>query len=144
MKYFSFQEFERSETAYRHGIDNTAPESARKNIAVLVDKVLDPLREAWGKPISVTSGYRCSELNAKVPGASRTSQHMTGEAADISVGNQVDNRRLAQKILDLKLPFDQIINEHDWQWVHVSYRDGHNRHEMLKTVPGGYVKISAL
>lgn len=59
MKYFTFTEMERSDTAVRHAIDNTAPESARKNIAVLVDTVLDPLREAWGKPISVTSGYRC-------------------------------------------------------------------------------------
>lgn len=144
MKYFSFQEFERSDTAYRHGIDNTMPEAAKKNVAVLVDKVLDPLREAWGKPITVTSGYRCKKLNSMLPTASRTSQHMTGEAADVSVGSPIDNRRLAQKLLDLKLPFDQLINEHDWQWVHVSYSAGNNRHEMLKTVPGGYAKISAL
>ena len=144
MRYFTFTQFERSETATKYAIDNSIPDKPKYNVAALVDKVLDPLREAWGKPITVTSGYRCSELNAKTPGASRTSQHMTGEAADISVGNQLDNRRLAQKLLDLKLPFDQLINEHDWQWVHVSYRDGHNRHEMLKTVPGGYVKISAL
>lgn len=144
MKYFSFQEFERSDTAYRHGIDNTMPEAAKKSVAVLVDKVLDPLREAWGKPITVTSGYRCKKLNSMLPTASRTSQHMTGEAADVSVGSPIDNRRLAQKLLDLKLPFDQLINEHDWQWVHVSYSAGNNRHEMLKTVPGGYAKISAL
>ncbi len=52
MKYFSFTEFERSATAERHAIDNTAPETARRNIARLVDKVLDPLRQAWGRPIS--------------------------------------------------------------------------------------------
>lgn len=145
MKYFTFQEFERSETATRHAIDNSIPEAAKANIAALVDKVLDPLREAWGGPVTVTSGYRCPRLNGMLPTASRTSQHMKGEAADISVGSPVDNRRLAQKLLDLGLPFDQIINEHDWQWVHVSYRrDGSNRHEMLKTVPGGYIRIDAI
>lgn len=145
MKYFTFQEFERSETAYRHAIDNSVPEAAKACIAALVDAVLDPLREAWGRPVTVTSGYRCPRLNGMLPTASRTSQHMRGEAADISVGNPLDNRRLAQKLLDLKLPFDQIINEHDWQWVHVSYRaDKPNRHEILKTVPGGYIKINAI
>lgn len=144
MRYFTFQEFERSDTAYKLAIDNTMPEAARKNVAALVDTVLDPLREAWGGPISVSSGYRCPELNRNIKNASKTSQHMTGEAADISVGNPVDNRRLAQKLLDLKLPFDQLINEHDWAWVHVSFRAGYNRHEMLKTVPGGYVKINAV
>lgn len=144
MKYFTFQEFERSETAYRHAIDNSVPEAAKAGIAALVDSVLDPLREAWGRPITVTSGYRCPRLNKAVGGVA-TSQHTKGEAADISVGNPLDNRRLAQKLLDLKLPFDQIINEHDWQWVHVSYRaDKPNRHEILKTVPGGYIKINAI
>lgn len=144
MRHFTFQEFERSEKAYQLAIDNTMPEVARKNVAALVDTVLDPLREAWGGPISVSSGYRCPELNRNIKNASKTSQHMTGEAADISVGNPVDNRRLAQKLLDLKLPFDQLINEHGWAWVHVSYRADNNRHEMLKTVPGGYIKINAV
>ena len=145
MKYFSLTEFSRSDTAGRRGIDNSIPPECRRSIEALVDAVLDPLREAWGKPITVTSGYRCKKLNSMLPTASRTSQHMTGEAADISVGSPIDNRRLAQKLLDLKLPFDQLINEHDWEWVHVSYRaDGSNRGEMLKTVPGGYVKINTI
>ena len=68
MRYFTFQEFERSATAIRHGIDNTIPEQAKKNIAILVDNVLDPLRSWWGKPIIVTSGYRNTELNRLVGG----------------------------------------------------------------------------
>lgn len=145
MKYFTFTEFERSETAYRYGLDNSMPEAAKTAAAALVDNVLDPLRQAWGHPITVTSGYRCPEVNRRVKNSSKTSQHMTGEAADISVGNPVDNRRLAQKLIDLKLPFDQLINEYDWQWVHVSYRNNRpNRHEMLKTVPGGYIKINTI
>ena len=121
MKYFSFQEFERSETAYRHGIDNTAPESARRNIAALVDKVLDPLREAWGKPITVTSGYRCPELNRRVGGVSG-SMHLTGCAADISTGNAVDNRRLYQLVQDLNLPYFELIGKkYDFRWLHIGY-----------------------
>lgn len=131
MKYFSFQEFERSETAYRHGIDNTAPESARRNIAALVDKVLDPLREAWGKPITVTSGYRCPELNRRV-GGSRTSHHMRGMAADISTGNKVENRRLFQLIMDLKLPFTQLIDEKNFSWVHVSLDQEDVKRQVLR------------
>ena len=110
MRYFSFQEFERSETATRHGIDNTAPEWARKNIARLVDDVLDPLRQAWGKPLVIGSGYRCQELNGLV-GGSNTSHHLKGMAADINTGSPTDNRRLFQMVLDLGLPFTQLIDE---------------------------------
>ena len=88
MKYFTFTEFERSETAVRYAIDNTLPEKNKANVATLVDTVLDPLREAWGKPITVTSGYRCPALNAAVGGVS-TSLHQIGRAADITTGNSV-------------------------------------------------------
>lgn len=132
MKYFTFTEFERSATATKYAIDNRAPESAKKNIAALVDNVLDPLRKAWGKPITVTSGYRCPELNRRVGGAAG-SQHQSGMAADITTGNSVDNRRLFQMIQDLKLPFDQLIDENDFSWIHVSHkREGKNRGEVRK------------
>lgn len=131
MKHFSFQEFERSETAYRHGIDNTAPEEARRNIAVLVDRVLDPLREAWGKPLTVTSGYRCPELN-RIVGGARTSHHLRGMAADISTGNRVENRRLFQLVLDLKLPFTQLIDEKNFAWVHISLDPADVKRQVLR------------
>lgn len=132
MKYFSFQEFEHSETATRYAIDNNVPDKLKGNVAALVDMVLDPLREAWGKPITVTSGYRCEELNRRVGGV-KTSQHMTGEAVDITTGNRVENRRLFQLIQELKLPFDQLIDEKNFSWVHVSHRaNGRNRGEVLK------------
>lgn len=131
MKHFSFQEFERSETAYRHGIDNTAPEGARRNIAVLVDRVLDPLREAWSKPLTVTSGYRCPELN-KIVGGAKTSHHLRGMAADISTGNRVENRRLFQMVLDLKLPFTQLIDEKNFAWVHISLDPADVKHQVLR------------
>lgn len=150
MKYFTFQEFERSATATRYAIDNTIPDKLKGNVAALVDNVLDPLREAWGGPIDVSSGYRCPELNRHIDGASKTSQHMTGQAADIRIyvrdadGHKVKdanghaivdktaNRRLFQMIIDLKLPFDQLIDERNFSWVHVSHRaDGKNRGQIL-------------
>ncbi len=131
MKYFSFQEFERSGTAYRHGIDNTMPEAAKKNVAVLVDKVLDPLREAWGKPITVTSGYRCAALN-KAVGGSATSHHCKGMAADLTTGNRVENRKIFQLIIDLGLPFTQLIDEKNFSWVHVSLDPADVKRQVLK------------
>lgn len=124
MRHFTFQEFERSETATRYAIDNTMPEAARKNVAALVDTVLDPLREAWGKPITVTSGYRCAALNKAVSGVP-TSMHLTGHAADITTGNEVDNRRLYQLAQDLHLPcFELIGKKYDFKWLHISHCPG--------------------
>lgn len=152
MKHFTFQEFERSATATRHGIDNSIPEAAKKNIAALVDNVLDPLREAWGGPIDVTSGYRCHALNKAVGGA-KGSQHMAGEAADLRIfvrkngrsgpyvldshGNKIvdeaANRQLFQMIQQSGLPFDQLIDENGMSWVHVSHKArGNNRRESKK------------
>lgn len=124
MKYFTFTEFERSSTATRYGIDNTMPESAKKNVVALVDNVLDPLREAWGKPLRVGSGYRSPELNKAVGGVA-ASQHMSGQAADINTGSREDNRKLFQLAIDLGLPFDQLIWEKGDNtgpdWLHISY-----------------------
>lgn len=132
MEHFTFTEFERSDTATRHAIDNTLPDHLRGNVAALVDNVLDPLRKAWGKPLTVTSGYRCPRLN-KAVGGKPTSQHLRGEAADITTGSPTDNRRLFQLALDLNLPFDQLIDESGFSWLHVSHRaDGRNRRQVLK------------
>lgn len=121
MKYFSFQEFEHSATATRHAIDNAIPDELKNNVAALVDNILDPLREAWGKPITVTSGYRCPQLNKAVGGVA-TSMHLQGRAADISTGNEVDNRRLYQLILDLRLPYFELLGrKYDFKWIHISY-----------------------
>ena len=82
MKHFTFQELTKSATAKRKGIDNSPSMQVRANLAALVENVLDPLREAYGKPIVVTSGYRCEKLNRAVGGAA-SSQHVKGQAADI-------------------------------------------------------------
>ena len=131
MKYFTLNELTRSATARRHGIDNTPPASAVKALHALVDNVLDPLRQAWGGPIRVNSGYRCPLLN-KLVGGTPTSQHQHGEAADITVGSRAANRRLLALIKRLNLPYDQLIDEKDCRWIHISHRTGHNRRLSMK------------
>ncbi len=126
MKHFTLRELTASATAERLGIDNAPTAQAVANLQRLVEHVLDPLREAYGKPIYVNSGYRCAELNRAVGGVA-TSQHLAGEAADITGGNQRENRRLHELIKRLKLPVDQVINEHDFTWLHVSYSPRHRR-----------------
>ena len=132
MRWFTLKEFVKSNTAARLGINNNPSEDVKKNIELLVEKILDPLREKFGKPIIVTSGYRCKELNKAVGGAAK-SQHMSGEAADIrSVEDSKSaNKELFNLIIELDLPFDQLINEHDYDWVHVSYGK-RNRRMILK------------
>lgn len=101
------------------------------NLTALVDNVLDPLREWYGKPIVVNSGYRCPALNKAVGGAT-PSQHMSGQAADIDTGDRQQNKLLFEHIRK-NLPFDQLIDESNFAWVHVSYRaDGRNRNQVLK------------
>lgn len=129
MIYFTLQELTKSNTAIAKKLDNTPDEQAIKNLNTLVDNVLDPLRKLYGKPIIVTSGYRSPEVNRSVNGAT-SSQHALGEAVDISVGSKEENKKLFSLIKD-NLPFDQLINEHDYSWVHVSYRQGRLRKQIL-------------
>lgn len=128
MKYFTIEELTKSPTAKRKGIDNTPNAEVKKNLTALVDNVLDPLREAWGAPIIVTSGYRCGKLNRAIGGA-KASQHMKGQAADIRTVSDkpADNKKLFELIQKLKLPYDQLIDEFGYNWVHVSYSSRHRR-----------------
>lgn len=87
---------------------------------MLVENILDPLRERYGRPIFVNSGYRCPALNKAVNG-SKTSQHVYGLAADITAGSAVKNKVLFKLIQDLNLPFDQLIDEKNYRWIHVSF-----------------------
>ena len=127
MKHFTIEELTRSTTARLRGIDNKPSEQVINNLNALVYYVLDPLREAWGKPIHVNSGYRCRELNKAVGGVP-SSQHMRGEAADITAGSREANRELYSLLRRLNLPVDQAINEKDFSWIHVSYSHRHRRH----------------
>ena len=105
-KNFSYREFEESETAKARGITNVISSfEVRDAIRELTNTVLQPLRDAWGLPLHVNSGYRCPKLNAAVGGVA-TSQHTKGEAADIKAEHPV---KLAQLAYDLGLPYDQMI-----------------------------------
>jgi zinc D-Ala-D-Ala carboxypeptidase len=119
MKYFTINELTSSTLARLRGIDNTPTAAVVQSLNRLVDDVLDPLREAWGAPLRVTSGYRCSALNKAVGGVPH-SQHITGEAADITAGDRAANALLYRRLKSLNLPVDQAINEHDFKWIHVS------------------------
>ena len=132
MKFFTIKELTKSTTAQQKGIKNIPSKEQEQNLIALIENILDPLREAYGKPIIVTSGYRCQKLNSAVGGA-KTSQHLTGEAADIrSVEDTVsENKKLFDLIQKLNLPFDQLIDEYNLNWVHVSYSK-RNRRQVLK------------
>ena len=116
-KYFTIEELTSSTTAAQRQIDNTIPDRLLPNITRLMD-YLDKVREDFGAPISVSSGYRCPELNKAVGGAKK-SQHMEGLAADLSVP---ELSRLFQIIRKMG-GFDQLIWEEPSPhrvWVHVS------------------------
>ena len=150
MKHFTFNEFQRSEVAERNGIDNTIPELAEAHVVELVDILLDPLREAWGGPLVVTSGYRCPELNRAV-GGSETSAHLAGWAADLVPDS--DDPRGVQGLVDFAvewltatgLPFDQLIDERSGgsRWLHIGARNlkGMQRRQMMAYDDGKYTEI---
>lgn len=135
MKYFTIGELVKSDIADQYGINNRCTSEQAGNLKRLIDTVLDPLREAYGKPINISSGYRCEELNnhPKIRG-SKTSDHLKGMAADIygTPWTAEENKRLFELAQELNLPFDQLIDENDMRWVHISHRPGINRHEVRK------------
>jgi zinc D-Ala-D-Ala carboxypeptidase len=126
-KHFTYTEFIRSETAVRRGIENIPDAECITNAVVLCNRVLEPIRDLVGKPIRISSGYRCPELNTLI-GGSETSQHMRGEAVDFEVEG-VNAPDVFWAILDSDIPYDQLIGEFG-EWIHVSYRHD-PRHEAL-------------
>jgi hypothetical protein len=121
---FSLKELTTSDTAIRRGLDNTPNEAVTANLKTLAEKILQPVREHYGKSVKVNSGYRSPEVNAAV-GGSRTSDHCKGQAADIEITG-VANGDLAKYIAE-NYKFTQVILEFytqgipDSGWVHVSY-----------------------
>ncbi len=120
-------------TATSVDADNTPTQEHIANLKRLVDNVLQPLRKMYGKPIKINSGYRSEAVNKKV-GGSPTSSHCKGEAADLDCE---DNAMLFSIICEM-LPFDQVINENNYSWIHVSFRQGNNRKQALKMINGKY------
>lgn len=124
---FDWSEFTKSDTAARLHINNAIRDwLIRDNIKALVDNVLQPLRDAWGGPLFINSGYRCLELNKAVGGVP-TSQHVLGQAADVACTDPLALARLAKR---MKLDYDQMGVYPSF--VHFSYRaDGANRNQVF-------------
>ena len=128
MKYFTIKELSHSETANRKGIDNTPTVDAVVSMTTLINECLDPVRELYGKPITVTSGFRCPMLNKAVGGVN-SSQHVKGEAADL-VGRNDDETRKIFETAKAFGQFDQLLYEKNSKgniWVHISYKASGNR-----------------
>ena len=140
-KNLALAEVMRSETAKRKGISNMPTPEHIENFKLLAEKVFQPIREHFGVPIILSSGYRSKELNTAVGGA-LSSQHCTGEAIDIDMdGTTVKNAEVFNFIKD-NLNFDQFIwefgTDSNPDWVHVSYEStGKQRKQILKAVKSG-------
>ena len=133
-KYFTMKEMTNSSTADNLGFINTPTEIEKQNLNDLVINVLDPLREAYGKPIRVTSGYRCPRLNKAVGGVDN-SQHMKGQAADIQPlqYKEIDNFIKFVRNWCLHNDFDQCIIERSktGKWIHISWRKENRRRKLF-------------
>ena len=142
-QHFALEEFTRSQTAARLGIDNTlnpaffADSLVIANLKNLCTQVLEPLRRHIDKPIVISSGYRCPVLNRAVGGVAN-SQHLTGQAADITIPSVAEAREWMRWIMD-NTSFDQLIlerNSSGTHWLHVSCRTDitQNRHHVISAM----------
>jgi hypothetical protein len=133
-KNFSLYELLVSETAARFSFDEQYEPSEKviSNLDALCKNILQPLRDSLKTPLHVNSGYRCPRVNTAIGGATK-SQHLTGHAADINDFTN-GNEFLLKRIVELKLPFDQVINEFNFRWIHISYDADKNRRQILEAV----------
>jgi zinc D-Ala-D-Ala carboxypeptidase len=133
-KNFTLEEMTKSETALRYDIDNTPNEQEISAMKLLAEKVLQPVRDHFGKGVKVNSGFRNQDVNQKV-GGSRNSDHTRGQACDIEIPG-IPNAELAEWIKD-NLEYNQLILEFytpgvpDSGWVHVSYIPEDNKKQVL-------------
>lgn len=132
-KYVTLAELTHSQTAIRLGIDNRPTPEVSANLKLVCTKVFDPIREHFGKPIRISSGYRSPILNKKIGGA-KNSQHTTGEALDLQGMEGLKNSQIFNYIKN-NLDYDQLIWEYgtatEPAWVHVSYRKSGNRKQII-------------
>jgi len=128
--HFTLAEFTRSESAKRHGVSNNPTPEHLENTKLLCARVLEPIRPKFG-PIVISRGYRSKMLNHYIGGTLK-SQHLEGKAVDIDMDgmDSVTNKEIFEYI-KYNLEFDQLINEHNYAWIHVSYNAGKNRKQIL-------------
>ena len=131
-KNFVLSEITRSNTAKRLGISNEPEKKHLENLQRIVTNLLQPMRDHLG-PIRISSGYRNKELNRAIGGSSR-SQHCKGEALDLQFWKkgQRCNQEIYNWIISSNLEFDQMINEFDYAWIHLSLKADKNRKEVLE------------
>jgi hypothetical protein len=131
-KNFVLSEITRSGTAKRKGISNEPNKEHLENLQRLIFNLVQPMRDELG-PIRVTSGYRSPKLNRSI-GGSKKSQHCKGEALDLQFWKegQLCNKEVYDWVLNSNLEFDQMINEFDFSWIHISLRKEGNRKQVLE------------
>ena len=132
-KNFTLSEIIHSNTAKRLGINNEPNKEHLKNMQVLVRDLIQPIRDALG-PIRISSGYRNPELNRAIGGSSK-SQHCKGEALDLQYWSKgkMCNKEIYDWVVKSGIEFDQMINEFDYAWIHISLRpDSKNRRMVLE------------
>ena len=132
-KNFTLSEITKSNTAKRLGIDNAPNQELLNNMQILIRDLIQPMRDALG-PIRVTSGYRNPTLNRAIGGSTK-SQHCKGQAVDIQFWKKGEmcNKEIYDWVLKEGIEFDQMINEFDYAWIHISLRpDNKNRRMVLE------------
>lgn len=135
-KNLTLAELTKSQTAVRRGIDNTPLPQHVENLKLLAERVFQPIRDHFGVPIAVTSGYRSEALNRAIKG-SKTSEHMLGMAMDLDadIHGRITNKQIFEYIKE-NLDFNQLIwefgDDKNPDWVHVSYRPSGNKKEILR------------
>ena len=133
-EHFTYRELTYSSTSNKHKIDNTPNEKQIQNLIRLCQTVLEPIRIKYGKPIIVTSGFRCDELNELVNG-SKTSYHKEGLAVDIKCDDNKALFNLIKKMIQSKeISVDQLIDEKKLSWIHIGIKENQqeNRNQILK------------
>jgi hypothetical protein len=138
-EHLDLSEVTRSDMAKRRGLSNMPTPEHIENFKILAENIFEPIRKHFGVPIFVSSGYRSKALNTAI-GGSLTSQHCLGQALDLDMDgtkNGVTNKMVFDYI-KANLNFDQLINEFDYSWVHVSYNpSGKQRKQILNAIKVG-------
>lgn len=138
---FTLSELIHSDTAVKYNLNNMPDINAIDNLLLLITECLQPVREIFGKPIRITSGFRTKRVNELV-GGSNKSEHLTGCAADFIISG-FTVAQIVDRIRKTNIPFNQLIEEHskNTSWVHISYKKTGNKREVLRYKDGVYTII---
>ena len=129
-KHITIEEATQSPTALRMGIKNVPNAEELEAMKYVAENLFEPIREWYDKPIKINSFFRCVALNKAVKG-SLTSGHVLGNSIDISGGNKIENKKIFDFIKTSGLNYDQVINEYDYTWIHISLKKTGNRKQLL-------------